>query len=53
MVVRALGASAERKGRTLVVEVLRVRESRLVLTLHIITLHISLTEASARQGLAG
>jgi len=53
MAVRALGAPAERKGRALVVEVLRVRESCLVLTLHVITLHISLPEASARQGWAG
>lgn len=41
----ALGASAEREGRPLAVEVLFVREPGLVLTLHIIPFHISLTES--------
>ena len=40
----ALGARTERKGRALVVELLRVRESCLVLTLHVIPLHISSSE---------
>jgi hypothetical protein len=45
MVGGALGASAEREGRPLAVEVLFVREPGLVLTLHIIPFHISLTES--------
>ena len=44
VVARALGAWAERKGRTLVVELVFVRQSRLVLALHIIPLPISLTQ---------
>ena len=56
MVGRALGASAERKGRALVVEGVSVRESGLVFTLHIIIpFHISLSEslriASTLEGL--
>ena len=45
MVGRALGALTEREGRALVVEVLWVRESGSVLTLHIISLYISLAES--------
>ncbi len=44
VVAWALGASAERERRVLVVERVSVRKSRLVLTLHIILFHISLTE---------
>ena len=44
VVGRALGAWAEREGRTLVVELLRVREASFVFTFHIIPFHISLTK---------
>lgn len=46
VVARALAAWAERKGRTLVVKLVFVRQSCLVLALHIIPLHISLTQSS-------
>jgi len=39
-----LRAWTEREGRTLVVEVLRVREASLVLAFHIIPFHVSLTK---------
>ena len=45
VVGRALGAWAEREGRTLVVELLRVREASFVLAFHIIPFHISLSES--------
>ena len=49
-----LGARTEREGRTLAVEVLRVREASFVLAFHIIPFHISLTKslriASTRIG---
>ena len=45
MLGRVLGASAEREGRALVEEVLRVREASFVLALHIIPLYISLSES--------
>ena len=45
VVARALGAWAEGKGRTLVVELVFVRQSCLALALHIIPLHISLTQS--------
>ena len=49
-----LSAWTEREWRTLVVEVLRVREASLVLAFHIIPFHVSLTKplriASARIG---
>ena len=41
----ALGASAEREWRILVVERVSVRESRFVLALHIIPFHISLAQS--------
>jgi hypothetical protein len=45
VVGRALGAWAEREGRALVVELLRVRKPGLIFTLHIIPFHISLTKS--------
>jgi hypothetical protein len=42
---RALGAWAERERRTLVVELLRVREAGFVLAFHIVPFHISLSES--------
>ena len=45
VVGRALGAWAEREGRTLVVELLWVREASFVLAFHIIPFHISLSES--------
>ena len=45
VVGRALGAWAEREGRTLVVELLRVREASFVLAFHIIPFYISLTKS--------
>jgi hypothetical protein len=54
MVGGALGTSAEGEGGTLVVELVFVRQSRLVLAFHIIPFHISLTQplriASTRGG---
>ena len=45
VVGRALGARTERERRALVVEVLWVRESGSVPTLHIISIYISLAES--------
>ena len=44
MIGGTLRAWTEREGRTLVVEVLRVREASLVLAFHIIPFHVSLAK---------